>query len=112
MAAAGHDVAFIARRAHLDAIRRNGLVIKSTHGDLHLKDVNATDDPKQVGPVDVVLFAVKLWDTEKAAELARPLVGARHPRHHPAERRRQRTSASRRSSAPTRPSPAPPISQP
>ena len=75
MAAAGHDVAFIARRAHLDAIRRNGLVIKSTHGDLHLKDVNATDDPKQVGPVDVVLFAVKLWDTEKAAELARPLVG-------------------------------------
>jgi 2-dehydropantoate 2-reductase len=75
MAAAGHDVAFIARRAHLDAIRRNGLVIKSTHGDLHLKDVNATDDPKEVGPVDVVLFAVKLWDTEKAAELARPLVG-------------------------------------
>jgi signal transduction histidine kinase len=74
MAAAGHDVAFIARRAHLDAIRRNGLVIKSTHGDLHLKDVNATDDPKQVGPVDVVLFAVKLWDTEKAAELARPMI--------------------------------------
>ena len=75
MAAAGHDVAFIARRAHLEAIRRNELIIKSTHGDLHLKNVNATDDPKQVGPVDVVLFAVKLWDTEKAAELARPLVG-------------------------------------
>jgi len=75
MAAAGHDVAFIARRAHLDAIRNNGLVIKSVHGDLHLKDVNATDDPGKVGPVDVVLFAVKLWDTEKAAELARPLVG-------------------------------------
>ena len=75
MAAAGHDVAFIARRAHLDAIRRNGLVINSTHGDLHLKNVNATDDPRQIGPVDVVLFAVKLWDTEKAAELARPLVG-------------------------------------
>ena len=75
MAAAGHDVFFIARRAHLDAIRRNGLVIKSTHGDLHLNNVNATDDPREVGPVDVVLFAVKLWDTEKAAELARPLVG-------------------------------------
>jgi len=75
MAAAGHDVAFIARRAHLDAIRRNGLVINSTHGDLHLKNVNATDDPKEVGPVDVVLFAVKLWDTEKAAEQARPLLG-------------------------------------
>jgi 2-dehydropantoate 2-reductase len=75
MAAAGHDVAFIARRAHLDAIRKNGLQIKSVHGDLHLKNVNATDDPKDVGPVDIVLFAVKLWDTEKAAELARPLVG-------------------------------------
>jgi 2-dehydropantoate 2-reductase len=75
MAAAGHDVTFIARGAHLDAIRKNGLIVHSTHGDLHLKGVNVTDDPKTVGPVDVVLFAVKLWDTEKAAELARPLVG-------------------------------------
>jgi 2-dehydropantoate 2-reductase len=75
MAAAGHDVAFIARRAHLDALRKDGLKIESVHGDLHLPKVNATDDPKEVGPVDVVLFAVKLWDTEKAAELARPLVG-------------------------------------
>jgi 2-dehydropantoate 2-reductase len=75
MAAAGHDVAFIARRAHLEAIRKNGLTIESVHGDLHLTNVTATDDPKDVGPVDIVLFAVKLWDTEKAAELARPLVG-------------------------------------
>ena len=75
MAAAGHDVAFIARRAHLDALRRDGLKIQSTHGDLYLPNVNATDDPRQVGPVDIVLFAVKLWDTEIAAELARPLVG-------------------------------------
>ena len=66
MAAAGHDVAFIARGAHRDAIRRDGLTIESALGDLHLKDVNVTDDPKQVGPVDVVLFAVKLWDTESA----------------------------------------------
>ena len=75
MAAAGHEVAFIARGAHLDAIRKNGLKIESTHGDLHLKDAKATDNPADLGPVDVVLFAVKLWDTEKAAELARPLVG-------------------------------------
>jgi 2-dehydropantoate 2-reductase len=75
LAAAGHDVAFIARRAHLDALRKDGLKIESVHGDLHLKSVTATDDPKSVGAVDVVLFAVKLWDTEKAAELARPLVG-------------------------------------
>jgi 2-dehydropantoate 2-reductase len=77
MAAAGHDVAFIARGAHRDAIRRDGLKIESALGDLHLKDVNVADDPKQVGPVDLVLFAVKLWDTESAAAQARPLVGAR-----------------------------------
>jgi 2-dehydropantoate 2-reductase len=76
LAAAGHDVAFIARRAHLDAIRKDGLKVESVHGDLHVKNVTATDDPKEVGPVDVVLFAVKLWDTEKAAELTRPMVGA------------------------------------
>jgi 2-dehydropantoate 2-reductase len=75
LAAAGHDVAFIARRANLEALRRSGLKIESTHGDLHLPKVNATDDPRQVGPVDIVLFAVKLWDTETAAALAKPLVG-------------------------------------
>jgi 2-dehydropantoate 2-reductase len=75
MQAAGRDVAYIARRAHLDALRKDGLKIESVHGDLHLPKVNATDDPKQVGPVDIVLFAVKLWDTETAAELAKPLVG-------------------------------------
>src|SRR6478752_4910807 len=76
MAAAGHDVIFIARGAHRDAIRRDGLRIESALGDLHLKDLNVTDDPKQVGPVDVVLFAVKLWDTERAGEQTRPLVGS------------------------------------
>ena len=75
MAAAGHDVFFIARGAHREAIKKNGLKIESVHGDLHLPKPNVTDDPAKVGPVDIVLFAVKLWDTEKAAELARPLVG-------------------------------------
>jgi len=75
MAAAGHDVFFIARGANLEAIKKNGLKIESVHGDLHLPKPNVTDDPKTVGPVDIVLFAVKLWDTEKAAELARPMVG-------------------------------------
>jgi len=74
VAAAGHDVAFIARGAHGDAVRRDGLKIESALGDLHLKNVNVTDDPKQVGPVDVVLFAVKLWDTETAGEQTRALV--------------------------------------
>jgi len=76
MAAAGHDVHFIARGANLAAIKTNGLRIESVHGDLHLPNPNVTDDPAEVGPVDIVLFAVKLWDTEKAAEQARPLIGA------------------------------------
>jgi 2-dehydropantoate 2-reductase len=75
VAAAGHDVVFIARGAHGDALRRDGLKIESALGDLHLKNVNVTDDPKRVGPVDVVLFAVKLWDTETAGEQTRALVG-------------------------------------
>ena len=75
MAAAGHDVFFIARGGNLAAIRKNGLKIESVHGDLHLPKPNVTDDPASVGPVDIVLFAVKLWDTEKAAELTRPMVG-------------------------------------
>jgi 2-dehydropantoate 2-reductase len=76
MAAAGHDVTFIARGAHLAAIRRDGLEIESPLGNLHLKDVTVSDDPKQVGPVDVVLFAVKLWDTDAAAAQTRPLVSS------------------------------------
>ncbi|HKY86436.1 MAG TPA: 2-dehydropantoate 2-reductase, partial [Pseudorhodoplanes sp.] len=75
MAAAGHEVHFIARGAHLEAIRKNGLKIESAFGNLHLKDANVTDDPATVGPVDIVLFAVKLWDTEKAAQQAKPLIG-------------------------------------
>jgi 2-dehydropantoate 2-reductase len=75
LADAGHDVTFIARGAHLDAIKRDGLKVESTLGDLQLKDAKATDDPKTVGPVDVVLFAVKLWDTEAAGQAMLPLVG-------------------------------------
>src|SRR4051812_41085849 len=76
MAAAGHDVFFIARGANLEAIRKNGLKVESVHGNLYLPDPDVTDDPAQVGPVDIVLFAVKLWDSEAAAASARPLVGA------------------------------------
>ena len=77
LAAAGHHVAFVARGAHRDALRQEGLRIESALGNLHLKDINVTDDPKQVGPVDLVLFAVKLWDTETAGEQTRSLVGPR-----------------------------------
>jgi len=74
LAAAGHDVVFFARGAHLDAIRKNGLKVESSLGELHLPKVVATDDPAGVAPVDLVLFAVKLWDTERAAEQLRPLM--------------------------------------
>ncbi len=76
LAAAGEDVHFIARGAHLAALRGNGLVLKSANGDLHLKPVSATDDPAQIGPVDIILFAVKQYDTETAAKLIKPLIGA------------------------------------
>jgi 2-dehydropantoate 2-reductase len=75
MAAAGHDVFFIARGAHLEAIKKDGLRIESVHGDLYLPKPNVTDDPAKVGPVDIVLFAVKLWDTEAGAEQTLPLLG-------------------------------------
>src|SRR5438270_10377794 len=75
LAAAGHDISFIARGAQLEAIHRNGLTIESALGNLHLTDVKATDDPARIGPVEIVLFAVKLWDTETAGEMTRALVG-------------------------------------
>ncbi|MEJ0017116.1 MAG: 2-dehydropantoate 2-reductase [Acetobacteraceae bacterium] len=74
LAASGNDVAFVARGAHLAAIRANGLRVDSTLGDLHLKDVTATDDPSTLEPADVVMVAVKLWDTEAAAEAIKPLI--------------------------------------
>ena len=75
MAAAGHDVAFIARGAHRDAIRRDGLKIESASATFISRTSMSPMTRRQVGPVDVVLFAVKLWDTETAGEQTRPLVG-------------------------------------
>jgi 2-dehydropantoate 2-reductase len=76
LAAAGRDVTFIARGAHLDAVRMHGLRVESPLGNLHIQNAKATSAPREVGAVDIVLFAVKLWDTEIAAAAARPLVGA------------------------------------
>ena len=75
LAAAGVDVAFIARGAHLAALRTHGLRIDSPKGNLHLPRVNATDDVTTVGPVDAVFFAVKRYDTESATPLLPPLIG-------------------------------------
>jgi len=75
MGAAGGDVTFIARGAHLAAMKSNGLKVESPRGDVHLQPTQATDDPAAVGPVDIVLFCVKLWDVESAGKHIKPLVG-------------------------------------
>lgn len=74
LAESGHEVHFIARGAHKEAIERNGLNVESSVGNIHIEAAKVTDDPKKVGVVDVVLFAVKLWDTEKSGELSKPFV--------------------------------------
>jgi 2-dehydropantoate 2-reductase len=73
--AAGQQVSFIARGAHLHALQQQGLHIEMPQHPLHLPTVHATDDPAQVGPVDLIVFAVKLWDTEIAARALVPMVG-------------------------------------
>ena len=75
LAQAGGDVTFIARGAHLAAMKSKGLRIESPRGDVHLQPTQATDDPAAVGPVDIVLFCVKLWDVESAGKHIKPLVG-------------------------------------
>jgi 2-dehydropantoate 2-reductase len=74
LAKAGHDVAFIARGAHLAAMRAKGLRVESGGGDIVLPQVVATDDPSSLAPADVVMFCVKLWDVETAASQIAPLV--------------------------------------
>ena len=73
--AAGADVSFLARGTQLNALRTGGLRIESPKGNLHLPRVDATDDPRAIGPVDVVLFTVKLYDVESALALLPPLLG-------------------------------------
>jgi 2-dehydropantoate 2-reductase len=75
LAQAGHEVAFVARGRQLEALRAHGLRVESPLGAVHLPDVEVTDNPAEIGPVDLVLFGVKLWDTREAAEASKPLLG-------------------------------------
>ena len=75
LAGSGVDVAFVARGAHLQAMQASGLRIESPKANLHLKTVTASDDPKTIGPVDVVFFTVKLYDSDAAAAMLPPLIG-------------------------------------
>ncbi len=75
LARAGEDVTFIARGAQLDAIRARGLTVKSERVGEFAVRAPVTDNPAEVGPVDLVLFGVKTYDLEAAAEQMRPLLG-------------------------------------
>jgi 2-dehydropantoate 2-reductase len=74
LAQAGHDVAFVARGAHLAAIRERGLAIESARGNATITGATATDDAATLAPCDVIMFCVKLWDVESAARQIAPLV--------------------------------------
>lgn len=74
LAQAGLDVTFIARGKHLVAVKENGLRVESIMGDFVIQPAIATDDPRQVGVVDVILVAVKAWDMSAAAEAMKPMV--------------------------------------
>ncbi len=75
LAHAGEDVTFIARGDHLQVLGRDGLYVESVDGDFEVRPVQASDDPAQVGNVDVVLVGVKAWQVSEAATAMRPLVG-------------------------------------
>jgi 2-dehydropantoate 2-reductase len=74
LATAGQDVVFLARGAHLAAMRTNGLRVEGDRGETVVRPVEATDDPAAIGAVDLVLFCVKLWDVETAGEQICPLI--------------------------------------
>ena len=76
LARAGEEVTFIARGAHLEALRMRGLKVKSRLAGEFTLPVRATDTPNEVGPVDLILLCVKTYDTDSAAESIRPLIGA------------------------------------
>ncbi|MDT0403380.1 ketopantoate reductase family protein [Streptomyces edwardsiae] len=76
LAAAGHEVTFVARGRHLEAVRRSGLLVRSPLGDVRTSPDSAVDSIDRLGPADLVVVAVKLWDTEDvAAQLASAKTG-------------------------------------
>ncbi len=78
LAHAGYDVTFIARGAHMSAMKEQGLLIENDEqGEVRIARPNVTDDPAAVGVADYVLLAVKLWDTDAAVSAIRPMVGPR-----------------------------------
>lgn len=77
LASGGADVVFLARGAHLAALRSQGITVVGGPEPLHVGSVQATDDPSSMGVADLVLIAVKLWDTDAILERIRPVVGSK-----------------------------------
>lgn len=75
LAEAGEEVVFIARGEQLAALRDRGLRVRSVAGDFVLEEVAATDDPREVGPVELILVGTKAWQVPAAASAMRPMVG-------------------------------------
>jgi 2-dehydropantoate 2-reductase len=75
LAQSGQDVTFVARGAHLTAIRGKGLQVKSILGDFVVSPAKATDNPAEIGLVDLVLFMTKTYHTDEAAQAIKPMVG-------------------------------------
>src|SRR5215213_11535684 len=74
LANAGHEVAFLARGEHLQALREHGLRVRSTEGDFEVPSVQATDRIEELGPADLYLFTVKTYDTDSVAQALKPVV--------------------------------------
>src|SRR3712207_4469639 len=74
LARAGQDVTFIARGANLEALRARGLTVESRLAGTFTLRIKATDDPSEVGPVDLILFCVKTYGVDAAAESIRCLM--------------------------------------
>lgn len=74
LAKAGEDVVFIARGAQLQAIRERGLTVRSVLGNFHLPEVRATDNPDEIGPMDLILVCVKAYDTDTVARSIRSMI--------------------------------------
>jgi len=75
LARTGQEVIFIARGAHLQALRRQGLQVNSVHGDFLVAPAHATDNPAEIGPVDFILFTTKTYHTDSAAPALKPMIG-------------------------------------
>jgi 2-dehydropantoate 2-reductase len=75
LAMAGHEVTFIARGAHQEALEKEGLKVKSINGDFHVPSVTVTDDLSQADTPDLVILGVKAWQVKDIAQQLKPVIG-------------------------------------